>query len=349
MFNITTTRLISFLIITLSVMMGFIYLFQNYRSSPTKAQDNSLTLKIKLHGERYPQATTKTKIILYSPQGIMKEYIDVVFAYKSDTLFEGSISFDQNFNYNSLYAVYIKPDNYFGQLFCSDSVHAKDCKSPQFIFKQTANIVDLSKQIFFGGDISPANGKVDAYDISKIMAALGKNIDSSTDINNDGMTNSMDYLLTLYSLGNNISDDEVTLVFVPLTPTPTITASPSATPSATVIPTITPSPTVTPSPTSTPTPTMTPSPTPTSVGTCHVLPGPLTKVVCGIEEKDILASTSYGACTGSQSSNPYCTRTNTKMRCTCPSGEICTCQLKDISTQTVNCTNKGKIEVVQCN
>lgn len=360
MINTTVTRFISFFIITITVMTGFIYLFQNYRSASTKAQDNSLTLKIKLQGERYPQATTKTKIILYSPQGIMKEYTDVVFTYKSDNLFEGSVSFDQNFNYSSLYAVYIKPTNYFGQLFCSESVHAKDCKSPQFIFKQTANSVDLSKQIFFGGDISPANGKVDAYDISKIMAALGKNIDISTDINNDGMTNSMDYLLALYSLGNNISDDAVTLVFVPLTPTPTITASPSATlaptvpvatstptlavtPSPTVTPTITPSPTLTPSPTSTPSPTQA-----QTMGTCHLIPGPLAKSICGETEEDLPASTVYGECVSAQSTKPVCAGSS-KAKCTCPTGKICSCQLKDTANQTVTCTNGGKIEIAKCN
>lgn len=360
MINTTITRLLSFLIITLSVMTGFIYLFQNYRSSPTKAQDNSLTLKIKLQGERYPQATTKTKIILYSPQGIMKEYTDVVFTYKSDTLFEGSISFDQNFNFNSLYAVYIKPNNYFGQLFCSESVHAKDCKSPQFIFKQTANIVDLSKQIFFGGDISPANGKVDAYDISKIMAGLGKSIDISTDINNDGMTNSMDYLLALYSLGNNIVDDTMSLVFVALTPTPSAIATPSATlspttPVATSTPTLavspTPSPTKTPTPTITPIPTLTPSPTPTQAqaeGICHLIPGTMAKSICSETEEDLPSSTVYGECVGTQSTNPLCAGTS-KAKCTCPAGKICSCQLKDKATQTVTCTNGGKIEIVACN
>ncbi len=257
------TQYFFFLVITFAVFIGFFFLFQNYHSSPTKAQDNSLTLRIKLPGERYPGSLTKSTVILYNPQGKVKEYTDVTFTYQADKVFEGVISFDPTFDYNTLYAIVIKPNNYFGQLFCSESIHGKGCTSPQFIFKQTSNLVDLSKLMFFGGDISPANGKVDAYDISKIMANLGKSDDTSTDINDDGMTNSIDYLLALYSLSNNISDDAITLVVVPPSPSPTvsITTTPSTTLSPTAILSVTPVPTTIP----TINPTSTPIPTPTSI------------------------------------------------------------------------------------
>ena len=251
-----TTRYYIISALILGAVVFFIFLFQNFHFSPSKAQDNSLTLKIKLQGERYPNSTAKIMIDLYNPHGKVKEYTDVIFTNQADKTLEGTIAFDPSFDYNTLYAISIKPTNYFRKLFCSDSVFGTACKSPQFVFNHSANSVDLSKQMFYGGDIAPANGKADAYDISKIMANLGKSDDSSTDINNDGMTNSIDYLSALYSLSNNISDDSIGLVFTPLSPTPTMSPIPTSTP----IPT--PSPTIKPTSTPMPTPTLAPSPTP---------------------------------------------------------------------------------------
>lgn len=210
--------ILSFL--TLGAIISFVYLFQSYHSLITQAQENSLTFKIKLQGESYPLTTIKTKIVVYRSLGKVKEYDDVIFTYGDDKIFVGTITLDTNFDYNAFYAVYIKPQKYFGKLFCSDSINSKDCTIPQFIFKQSGNMIDLSSKLFSGGDIDPINGRVDAYDISKIISNLGKSSDTSTDINNDGITNTIDYLLALYSLSNNLSDDAYTLI-VPWAPTPT--------------------------------------------------------------------------------------------------------------------------------
>lgn len=313
-------------IVTIIAISGFIYFFQGYHSSLTRAQDNSLSLKIKLQGERYPLSTTKTMVILYNPQGKIRQYDDIIFSYQSDKLFEGSVTFDPNFDYNGLYAIYIKPNNYFGQIFCSSTLHGKDCTSPQFIFKQNANSIDLSQQSFFGGDIAPYNGKVDAYDISKIMASLGKTTDPSTDVNNDGMTNSLDYMLALYSLGNNIKDDAVSLVFVAATPTPTATPSATITPSPTIVPT-----TInTPTPLLSPTVAITLTPTPGAGGTCHGVP------IIG-EAFDVSNGITPCECEGSD-----CYITN----CVCPTG-ICVCNIS--SAAGASCTNQGNITFTKCN
>lgn len=339
-------------VVTVGAIVGFLFLFQNYHSSNTKAQENSLTLILKPHGEWYPQSTMKAAITLYNPQGKAKEFNDLVFSYQNDKTFYRTILLDSDFNYNTLYAIYIKPTNYFGKLFCSTTIIGKACTSPQFIIKKDVNTIDLSAHIFYGGDISPANGKVDAYDMSKIMTNLGKSTDVSTDINNDGITNTLDYMLALYSLGKNYADDEMTLIVAPPTPTTQPTATPTASLTPTSVPTATPTATLNPTPTiaatSTPKPTPTLAPTPTvgAGGTCHLIPGPLAKQYCNREEEDLLAKTDFSLC---KSEGTGVCAQKTKMKCACPTGKICSCQLLDKAAQTVNCTNGGKIEVVACN
>ncbi|MFH0773136.1 MAG: hypothetical protein V1922_02395 [bacterium] len=311
-------------VVSFGIIAGFVYFFQQYHSPSTKAQENTLTIKIKLQGERYPQATASSTIVFYSAQGMVKEFKNVIFSYQADKTFEGIITFDPNFNYNALYALYIKPNNYFGKLFCSEIINGKNCTSPQFIFKQNVNVIDLSNQFFYGGDINPANGKVDAYDVSKILANLGTSHDFSTDINNDAITNSIDYLLALYSLSNNFSDDTI----------PFITTMPTSTQTGNVI--------VTPMPTNTVAPIQTP------IGVCHTIPGSVAKSMCGVPEQNVSATAEFGSCAGAQSTNPMCTTITSKGKCTCPNGAVCVCQLEDAATQTIECTNGGKMEIVQC-
>ena len=89
--------------------------------------------------------------------------------------------------------------------------------------------------------------------MSLIMKNLGKlttNTTQNTDINNDSITDVVDYSLALYSLKNNAVDDVINLT-APIQPT--VTLQPTATPS------ITP----------TPAPTRTPTPTPTLVHTSN--------------------------------------------------------------------------------
>lgn len=364
-------------LITLGIIVGFIYLFQNYHSSSTKAQENAISFRIKLQGECYSQTAVKTNVAFYKAAGKVKEFTDVTFVCQADKTFDGAVTLDSTFDYNALYAVYIKPNKYFGKLFCSDTISGKDCTSPQFIFKKSGSAIGLLTKFFSGGDIDPANGRVDAYDMSKIMSHLGKSTDPTTDINNDGMTNTLDYSLALYSLGNNISDDAITLI-VPPTPSPTNVATPSPTltitpaptfafPTATPVPTITPTPsptktptptptktptptpTHTPTPSPTPTPTATPTPTPIPKGICQLIPGPYALNTCSIPIKSISASTTYGACVTLNAFTPGCTGISIKRKCTCADTKTCVCQLTDQINQVANCTNGGSVQILRCN
>lgn len=242
----TRAQYIILTFLTIGAIVGFVYLFQTSHALTSKASENTVSMRIKLQGESLPQTTIRTSVILYSPQGRIREYNDVIFTYQLDKTFDGSLTFEPDFNYNLLYALYIKPQKYFAKLFCSETKDGKNCTIPQFIFRRSGSSVSLVDTLFNGGDIDPANGRVDAYDISKIISNLGTSTDSSTDINNDGITNTLDYVLALYSLGHNISDDAITLILIP-NPSPTITLIPSPT----RIPTPTP---LFPFPTNTPTP-----------------------------------------------------------------------------------------------
>ncbi len=79
-------------------------------------------------------------------------------------------------------------------------------------------------------------------------------------MNSDGITDTQDYSLILYSLKNDIKDE-----LIELTPTPTLILTPTTIPTSTTIPTPTTIPTLIPTPIpNTPTPITLPTPTPTS-------------------------------------------------------------------------------------
>lgn len=376
------SQYVSLSIITLLAIFSFVYLFSSFRFASARAQDNVLLLKIKMQGENYPFATLQTNIVFYTTYGKAQEYNNITFTYLTDKTFGGTIPLNSGFDYNALYALYIKPHNYFGKLFCSASITGKSCTSPQFIFKQSGSEIDLSAHQFSGGDIDPINGRVDAYDISKIFFNLGKSSDLSTDINNDGITNSLDYTLALYSLINNITDDTNTLIqfppsispspwpttyipntprppfpsSTPFVPTPTfpfpnITYPPTNTPAPTHTPVPTRKPTSTPKPTNTPTPkpTHTPTPTPRPIGVCRLVPGSYAKNQCDIKTINVAASTTFSKCISLHAFSPQCTDYSIRRKCTCPIGEICVCQLNDYVNQMGECTNGGKIQIAKCN
>lgn len=335
-------------VFTAGILTGFVFLFQNYHFPTTKAHDKVITFKIKLQGESYPQTTIKTNIIFYKSQGKVAEFPNVYFTYHADKTFEGSVFLDTYFDYNSLYAVYIKPEKYFGRLFCSENIYGKNCTSPQFIFKPSGDIINLSTNFFSGGDIEPLNGRVDAYDISRIISNLGKSTDVATDINSDSITNTLDYLLALYSLDKNLYDDNFSLV-VPWAPASTSTPIPTPFASPTFpFPNITYPPTNIPQPTRRPTYTPTHTPIPLQTGVCVLIPGPYAKNTCGLKRWNIISSSVFSICRNSYAFKPNCGVLPLKSKCTCPDGALCICQLNNQADQTVNCTQGGKIEIVQC-
>jgi len=143
---------------------------------------------------------------------------------------------------------------------------------PAIFFHRGTNDVDLTGEIILAGDLSPQNGKVDAEDLSRVIADLGKITTTilPTDINNDYYVGVDDLAYVIYSLSKNSVDDKIILI----SPTPTLTptsnvASPTSQPTSTIIPSYTPIPTSTPvtnavTPTSIKTPTpIPPTPTPT--------------------------------------------------------------------------------------
>lgn len=313
----------------LGALIGFIVLFQEYRSTATRAYENSVSFKVLFPGEFFPQQVISADITLYRSQGKVKEYKGVMFSSQYDKTAVGTITLPTPFDYNSLYAVYIKPHNYFGRLFCSSSISGKECTTPQLLFNKYGNMINLASSAFNGGDIDPINGQVDAQDVSRIVANLGKTTDSSTDINNDGVTNTQDYRLAFHSINNNVRDDAYTLE-IPWAPSPTLTP-PAATPTF-------------------PFPQNRPTHIPTTqfTGTCQLLPAPFAARLCDVSTKNIVSASGYGACENAYAHTNKCSAVYLKRQCICPAGRVCVCQLKDQIDQSVGCTNEGYVNILSC-
>ena len=244
-FGLIFLSFLLFLLFFLAMIHRYVY--------QTRAQDNSLVLKLKLQGERMPKAQAITSITLYSNTGDDHIFNDVELIYQQDRFFEGKVNLGPEFDFTKTYAIFIKPQKYVGQLFCETDKVGSNCTVPAFVFKPGENQVDLSPAIFYSGDLEPQDGKVDSYDISKIIAELISGQENSVaNINNDTIVNGVDYSLALYTLSKNKEDDEIPFTkIVPqggipvgtfnLTPTLSATSAPtplfdSADPTNTPIP-----------------------------------------------------------------------------------------------------------------
>ncbi len=241
----------------------------------SKASDGSVTLRILTQGIHRQGDTLKARIIFYNgPEKTFEEQA-VPFAFVSGA-FQATVSFASGFNYADRYALFVKPEKHAARIFCNDQLTGKTCTTPYFAFLEKNNTVDLTPHVFLAGDIPPGNGKVDAADMSMIMRDLGKMAsgEASTDVNNDKITDVVDYSLALYSLAQQAQDDTVHLTRY--TPSPTASPSATVTPAPSLKPTVPPSATpAPPAPTPSLKPTATPPPpTPTRVPTPTVPPTP---------------------------------------------------------------------------
>lgn len=244
----------------------------------SKASANTLSLKIKIQGTYKAFDKIKARVAFYDGPDKASEEPEVEFIYQSGA-FNGDVAFQSGFNFAKPYALFIKPVNFVGRIFCSAELSGDKCKTPAFFFLTSGSTADLTSQTFLGGDLTPANGKVDAQDLSYIIKNLGKvttDTTQNTDLNGDGITDVVDYSLAFYSLSNNAEDDKIELT-APIQPT--VTTEPTATPSATpaLSPTEEPTPTASPSATPIPTldPTITGGVTPTASPTATLTPTPI--------------------------------------------------------------------------
>jgi len=263
--------LIKLITFTTGMLIFNLFLLLSLRYFPkTKAQITEFNFKIKIQGDfnNRKNVSYKTLVYFYTPYEKKYEFKDQEFKLMEGKIFSTKI-YIPNFEKNNIYSFFIKPEKYLGRVFSN------------YIIEKEKNDIDLTADYFYGGDIFPYDGEISAYDLSKIFKNLGKNV-NETDLNQDGITNTQDYLMTLYSLKNNLKEDTINLLPKPTptqtqtptptiiqtsTPTQTITQIPTSTNIQTPTPTSTNTPTPTPTSTNTPTPSLTPTVTPTHTPT----------------------------------------------------------------------------------
>ena len=251
--------LIKLIAFTTGIIIFSLFFFLTLKYFPrTKAQITEINFKIKIQGDfnNRKNVSYKTLVYFYTPYEKKYEFKDQEFKLMEGKIFSTKI-YIPNFEKNNIYSFFIKPEKYLGRVFSN------------YVIENETNDIDLTNDYFYGGDILPYDGEVSAYDLSKIFKNLGKNI-NETDINNDGITNTQDYLITLYSIKNNLKEDKINLLPKPTpTPTQTLTITPTLnlTQIITQTPNLTNTPILTPNQNQTPTPTQIPiiNPTPTSI------------------------------------------------------------------------------------
>jgi hypothetical protein len=230
------------------VFFGFLVFYNLKYILKTKATGAELNIRLKLQGDYHQiqNPLIKAKVALYTPYKKVLELTEQPLSQEQDNIFSLKIPIN-DLDFAQTYSIFIKPEKYLGRF------------SKGHVFINSQNNVNLTQDLFLAGDVRPFDGKVDAYDLSSIFRDLGKTatLSADTDLNYNLITNTQDYSLALYSLGQNAVDDQIVLATPSATPTPTSTPSATTTPITTTptnTPTNNPSPTLTSKPTNTPTP-----------------------------------------------------------------------------------------------
>jgi len=269
------------LLIFLISLFLFMYLGTRF-AFRTRANNINLNLKLKLQGVFQPDVQLKLRIDLYTQSGRVAQFQNVMLKADSNNYFTGLVILEQNLDLSVPYALFIKPENYLGQLFCSQTKSGQECQYPEIILSNSLTSLDLSQKPFFSGDLVPQDGKVDSGDLSRLFRDIGKT-NSPVDINLDGIVNGVDYALAQKTLSLNLADDPISLAA--LSPTP---AAPTPTG---IVNNPTPLPTATPTPTPAATPTLVPQAT---RGRCNgTVTGQVKVRYLGITECRVLNESDY--------------------------------------------------------
>src|SRR3989338_6626931 len=116
----------------------------------SRAGANTLTLKIKVQGGYSPNDQLKARVDFYDGPNKVFEQPEVIFIYK-DGVFSGDIVLQSNFNFTKSYALFIKPVNYAGRIFCTVELTGDRCHTPGFFFLASGSTANLTGQIFMAG------------------------------------------------------------------------------------------------------------------------------------------------------------------------------------------------------
>jgi hypothetical protein len=270
-------------------LLLFIYLGSRF-AFRTRANNISINLKLKLQGVFQPETQLKLRLDLYTQSGRAAQFQNLILKADNNNYFTGVVILEHNLDLSVPYALFIKPENYLGRLFCSETKSGQECQYPEIILSNSLNQLDLSQKPFFSGDLVPQDGKVDSGDLSRLFKDIG-NTNSPVDINLDGIVNGVDYALAQKTLSLNLKDDPINLVEM----TPTLVPTPTITIPTITEPTNNPTPLPTATPTPTPQPTNTPTPAPQATrGRCNGnITGQVRITYFGITECRVLNESDY--------------------------------------------------------
>jgi len=209
----------------------------------SKADSNAFKVKVQVQGEYKDSAKFNALVRTYDNQTILSENASIEFTKISATtnFFSANIPLPQNMT-GTNYTLLIKPDTGFSRAFCAVDKNGANCSSSNLQLSASTDL-DLSYTPIYLGDVPVQDGVASAQDISLIRGNVGKTNNPATDINHDGITNTLDYSLALYSLSQDAKDENVSWL-KSTTPTPEPTKTTTITPTAALA--STPTPTATP-------------------------------------------------------------------------------------------------------
>jgi len=260
------------LLIFLTIVIVLAPLFFGGRMSFfSKASTDQIKLKMKIQGNYTDGKTVPVNISLYDYEKKIKDYVVSVTKKSGSNVFDADLDVG-DVDLTKKYAFLVKPKKGVAKLLCSLDKSGNSCTEPT-ITLQKSYVYSLEFDTILLGDVPTQNGTVNGQDLSVIKGKIGQvEGDNDADLNQDGIVDTEDFSLALYSLGKNAADDSVSWLGK-ITPTPTVTPTVSPTASPTTAPTNTPvtTPTVSvPSITVTTNPTITPSLSPSPVSCSQI-------------------------------------------------------------------------------
>lgn len=176
----------------------------------TPSGNVEINLKLKFQGiQKKPNDLINklyVRITLVSDKGVT-EQSHGIFSADENGIWSGKAYFNLGLGFdNAKYKILVKGPMHIQKRICGSlPTEEKDgyyqCQTPNITVKNGVNSFDFSKIMLLAGDLPIQDGIVNSYDLSLIRQRLGVTVGPQMyDLNMDGIINTQDYSLVIYSL-----------------------------------------------------------------------------------------------------------------------------------------------------
>lgn len=166
----------------------------------------TISITARLQGITAKPTDTRTESVKVTLEGLTTVSAVTALSPNSQGLYTGSISV--NAIPGTTYAVLVKGAHHLQKKICANtpseaSIGEYTCEAGQVTLAAGSNILNLQSVTLLAGDLTTQDGVIDSADLAAVRQRIGSQAEEDlqiADLNHDGIVDTQDFSLALYSL-----------------------------------------------------------------------------------------------------------------------------------------------------